>query len=49
MLLCYVMSGLRAVKPISQSTNSVFLTVEEVAAPETVQKLPRDSPCNSDL
>ena len=46
---CYVMSGLRAVKPISQFTNSVCLTVEEVAAPATGQKLPRDSPCNSDL
>jgi len=35
--------------PPVQSTNSVCLTVEEVAAHATGQKLPRDSPRNSDL
>jgi hypothetical protein len=33
----YVMLGLRAVKPISQSTNSVYLTGEEVADPKLVR------------
>ena len=47
-MLCYVMLGFRALKSISQSTNSACLAREEVAAPETGQKLPRVSPCNSE-